>query len=158
MSRTVSSVTKQAFLKQQTDRVFLVLVELDHADLASPIRLVNNYENITSNGDVYSAAAFSFTPPVEEDGTIKNSSISFDNVDRAIVEAVRSISSAPTVSVSIIRADAPDTVEAGPWVFYLRGVSYDLHVVAGELYPDNPLRLSASTVSYRNTNFPGLFG
>ena len=158
MSRNLSSVTTQALLRQQTEQVFLLLVEIDHADLASPIRLVNNYESIVSNGETYVAAAFAFTPPVEEDGTIKNSRITFDNVDRAIVEAVRAISSPPTVDVSVIRAAAADTVEAGPWTFYLRAVNYDAHIVSGELYPDNPLRLVASNISYRNTTFAGLYG
>ena len=158
MSRNLSSVATQAVLRQQTNQVFLLLVEIDHTDLASPIRLVNNYESVVSNGDTYTAAAFQFTPPVEEDGTIKNSRITFDNVDRAIVEAIRSISSAPTVDVSVILASDLDTVEAGPWEFLLRNVSYDAHLVSGELYPDNPLRLNASNTGYRNTTFPGLYG
>lgn len=158
MSRNLSSATIQALLRQQTNKVFLLLVEIDHADLASPIFLVNNYESVVSNGDTYIAASFAFTPPVEEDGTIKNSRITFDGVDRSIVEAIRSIDSAPTVDASVIRAAAPDTVEAGPWSFYLRAVNYDAHTVSGELYPDNPLRLNASNVTYRNTTFPGLYG
>lgn len=158
MSRNLSATAKQALLRQQTHQVFLLLVEIDHADLASPIRLVNNYESIVSNGDTYTAAAFGFTPPVEEDGTIKNSRITFDNVDRAIVEAVRSIDSAPTIEVSVVLASDADTIEAGPWTFYLRAVNYDVHTVSGELYPDNPLRLNASNVSYKNTTFPGLYG
>ena len=120
MSRNLSAIAKQALLRQQTEQVFLCLVEIDHADLAVPIRLVNNYESIISNGDTYEAAAFMFTPPVEEDGTIKNSRITFDNVDRAMVEAVRSIDSPPTVDVSIVLASDADTIEAGPWTFYLR--------------------------------------
>ena len=158
MSRNLSAITTQALLRQQTDQVFLLLVEIDHADLAVPIRLVNNYESIISDYETYEAAAFAFTPPVEEDGTIKNSRITFDNVDRAIVEAVRSISSPPTVEVSVVRAADADTVEAGPWTFYLRAVNYDAHTVSGELYPDNPLALNASNVKYKNTTFPGLSG
>lgn len=158
MSRTLSSATVAALLKQQTEQVFLILIEIDHADLASPIRLVNNNADVTSGGDDYTAAAFEFTPPVEVDGSIKPSTIAFDAVDRSIIEAVRSISSAPTVTAEIIRADAPDTIEAGPWVFYLRNVTYNMTGVSGELVPDNGLRNNFGTVSYKNTSFPGLFG
>jgi hypothetical protein len=158
MSRNVSSTTRQAFYAEQTGYLFLVLVEISHADLTNPIRLVNNYESIVHNGDTYDAFAFNFTPPVEVDGEIKNAEISFDNVTRQVVEAIRSITSPPDVTAKLIRADAPDTVEAGPWEFKLRNVTYQRQEVSGELVPDGPLRLNISTISYSNLTFPGLYG
>ena len=159
MSRNLSSVAVQALLLPQTDQIFLVILEIDHDDFGSPIRVVNNTEAITSNGNVYSPLAFHFSPPVEEDGTIRNSSIVLDAVDRSVIIALRAIDSpAPTVSASIIRAAAPDTIEAGPWDFSLRSVSYDAQRVSGELVPDNPLRRIASAVRYTNILFPGLYG
>jgi len=49
-------------------------------------------------------------------------------------------------------------VEAGPWTFYLRNVSYDAKVVSGELLPEHGLRFNVSTIRYRNIEFPGLYG
>lgn len=158
MSRNLSSVARQAVQAPQTAEVFLLIVEITHADLASPLRLVNNNESITSGGNVYQPLAFKFTPPVEEDGTIKNSKITIDNVDRQLVLALRSISTFPLVSISIIRAASPDTIEAGPWNFELRNANYNAHDITGELVPDNPLRFNASQVAYRNIEFPGLYG
>lgn len=158
MSRNVSSITRQALQGAQTEKVFLILITIDHPDLVSPLHLVNNNEDIISNGVTYQGMAFKFTPPVEEDGTIKNTKILIDNVDRQLVLAVRSITSAPTLVASIIRSDAPDVIEAGPWNFIVRNVSYNVMQVSGELVPDNPLRLYASQLSYRNIEFPGLYG
>ena len=158
MSRNVTSATKQALFASSTNQVFLMLVTLDHPDLGSPIRLVKNTEDIVSNGNLFSAARMEFSPPVEEEGTIKSSTITFGNVDQSIVTAVRSISSVPTVEISIIRAADPDVFEAGPWEFHLRMVSFKGLTVQGELSPDNPLQRKASKYRYTNTGFPGLFG
>nr|BDD44769.1 hypothetical protein 2 [bacterium] len=158
MSRSIGATSKIALFAQETDQVFLVLLEIDHADLGSLVRLVNNTQNVTSNGNMFTACAFKFDPPIEVDGTIKPSRLTIDNIDRQIVDMVRSLDSAPTVEASIIRAAAPDTIEAGPWSFYLRNVSYNADVVSGELLPEHGLRLNASTVRYRNIEFPGLYG
>lgn len=158
MSRSVSSNAMASMFASQTDQVYLYRVKIDHTDLGSPIRLVNNTVSITSESVVWSPANFRVTPPVEEDGTIKSASITLGNIDRVIVETIRSISSAPTVELSIIRAAEPDVIEAGPWEFSLRGVSYDVEKVSGELVPDNPLQRYASVKHYRNTTFPGLYG
>lgn len=158
MSRTLSAITQKALNAQSTDRLFLVIIEIDHTDLASPIRIVNDTVAITSNGDVYSPVAFKFSPPVEEDGTIRSSSLTIGNIDRSLVEAIRSIDSAPTVDASIIRYDTPNVIEAGPWSFKMRNVSYNVDTVRGELIPDNPLGFKASILSYRNIDFPGIYG
>ncbi|WP_321991535.1 DUF1833 family protein [Marispirochaeta aestuarii] len=156
--RNVSAVTKKALLSSSTDKVFLAIVTIDHPDLDEPLRLVDNTVDIISGGQVYRAAGMKFTPPVEEEGSVKSSSVTFGDVDRSIVTAVRTASSAPFVSVSIIRSDNPDVYEAGPWEFTLRVVSYKGATVQGELVPDNPLQRNASPTRYTNRTFPGLFG
>ncbi len=156
--RSVTAVTKIALQSQQTDKLFLVILEIDHADLGSPLRMVNDTQSIVSNGDTYLPVAFKFTPPIEEDGTIRNSSLTVDNIDRAIVTAIRSIDSPADVEASIIRFDDPDVIEAGPWSFKLRNVIYTVDKVRGDLIPDNPLRFYGSVLAYRNLEFPGLYG
>jgi hypothetical protein len=158
MSRNLSATVKQAIFAPQTNKVFLLIVEIDHADLGTPLRMVNNTENVVSNSDLYYARAFDFRPPVEEDGTIKNTRISIDNIDRALIDDLRTILSPATLSASVILSDDPDTIVAGPWDFVLRSISYTAEQISGELVPDNPLRLIASVVSYRNIEFPGLYG
>ena len=158
MSRSLSAVTQAALNASETIKLFLVLIEIDHTDLGSPIRIVNNTEDVTSNGDLYSAFAFEFKPPMEVDGTIKSTSIVIDGVDRSIVTALRSINTPATVEASIIRQDAPNVIEAGPWTFLMRNVTWSAHRVSGELVPNTPLRIRASTLSYRNIEFPGLYG
>lgn len=158
MSRVISSAARAAINAPQTSEVFLIILEINHADLPSPIRVVNNNEAIISNGDTYLATAFTFDIPAQEDGTISNSRLSIDNVDRAIVQAIRSISSPPDISVSVILASDPDTIEAGPWEFKLRNTTYNRQSVSGELVYDSHMRDNCGTIKYTTLNFPGMFG
>lgn len=156
--RTISATAKQAVFASQTEQVFLVILDIDHPDLGSPIRVVNNNQDIVSNGNTYVATAFNFILPAQEDGVISNSSLSIDNVDRTIVNTIRSISSTPTVTASVILASDPNVLEAGPWEFQLTDVSYDRQQVKGQLIYESYMRDNCGTVKYKNLNFPGLFG
>jgi len=50
MPRSISSTAQAAINAQETDEIFLILLTISHDDLAEPIRVVSNNENITSNG------------------------------------------------------------------------------------------------------------
>ena len=157
MSREISNTARAAINAPETSEVFLVILEISHTSLPAPIRAVNNWQDITSNGDLYTATAFNFIPPAQEDGVISNSQLVIDNVDRAIVEAVRTITSPADVTASIILADTPDVIEAGPWEFKLRDVTYTRETVSGALVYLNYMRDNIGTIKYKNIHFPGLF-
>jgi len=157
MSRSLSSTFKAAIFSQETAEVFLVLLELDHADLAAPLRVVNNYENITSNGEVYIGYPFSISIPDETEDAMPIVKLTIDNVDRSIVEAVRTCTSAPAIVVSVVLASAPDTIEAGPFDLTLRAATYDALSVSGEIRADDILNEPWPGVIITPQNFPGLF-
>jgi len=158
MSRDVSSAARTAINAPQTSEVFLVILEITHDGLPAPIRVVNNNEAIVHDGDTYLATAFRFTIPSQEDGKITNSRLIIDNVDRVIVEAIRSIHTPPNVSASVILASNSDIIEAGPWEFKLRNTTYNRSTVSGELVFESYMRDNCGTIKYKNTSFPGLFG
>lgn len=157
MSRELSTNAKNAVYSSQTNACFLVLLEISHNDLPEVIRVVNNNVAIVHNSETYLPYAFSFTPPQEEDGKIKSSSLTIENIDRVIVEFIRSINTAPTVTAKIIMSDSPDTIEAGPWSFSLTNTSFNEQTVTGELIFENYLKNYCSVVKYNNRNFPGLY-
>lgn len=158
VSRQISSEARAAINAPQTSEVFLIILEINHDDLPFPIRVVNNNESIISNGNTYLATAFSFTIPAQEEGTISNSRLIIDNVDRSMVLAIRSIKSPPDISASVILASDPDTIEAGPWEFKLRNTTYTRQTVSGELVYDSHMRDNCGTIKYTTLNFPGMFG
>lgn len=157
MSRTLSNAALQAVFSQETNQVFLVLLEIDHTDLADPIRVVNNHQAITSNGQTYVPYAFEFDPPDEREGVITSAKLIIDNIDRSIVATIRNLETAPTVTVSIVLADSADTIEAGPLTFLLKNVSYDAETVSGDLIYDELDNLNIPGDTFNPIDFGGLF-
>ena len=157
MARTLSLKALEAVFAQQTDEVFLFLLTLSHADLAESLRVTNNSVNILSNGELYTAYPFTLTLPSEQEGQITTARLTIDNIDRMIVEAIESISTAATVEFSLIRAEEPDVLEAGPWTYRLRDISYDSYKVEGILSKKDILSSPWPGHAYTPGKFPALF-
>ena len=157
MSRPITLVSKQAIHAQETDKVFLVLLTINHTDLASSIRVVNNTQDIVSNGDTYIGFPFSIELPRDSDNFQIEAKLAIDNVDRQIVAAVRTITSAADVTLEIIRSDTPDVIEASFANFKLKNVSYNALTVSGTLVFERFDREPYPVDRITPNNFPGVF-
>lgn len=157
MSRTLSATARAAIFAQQTDQVFLALLTLTHASLPGPIRVVNNMVDIVSRGDTFIGYPFQIALPGESEDELPRVQVMIDNVDRTLVEAVRTLTSPPTLTLEIVLASAPDTVEAGPFPFSLRNVEYDAHVITGDLAFEDVLNEGFPQHSFTPNHFPGVF-
>lgn len=129
---TITANLREEAWKQESD-LPLVLLEIDHADLVQPILVVNNKSNITSNGDEYIAFPFEIILPDSKDDAQPRARLRIDNVSREIGEAIRSISSPPSVTIKVIRQDTPDTIEMQFSNMQLSKVSYDALSVEGDI-------------------------
>lgn len=156
MARTLSSNALASIHAQETGEVWLVLLTIENTGLATPIRVVNNNENITSRGNVYQAFPFEIVLPGEDPDGISKAVLRFDNVDRTAIQAIRGLPSAPTVTIEVILASAPDTVEISFGGMSLRNVRYDATVVEGELHFES-LYNEPITFTMTPSRFPGLF-
>lgn len=151
-----AALVASAFAADTVD-VWLVLIEIDHETLAEPVRVVNNTENITSNGDLYVAYPFEITLPDSREDAPPRARLSIDNVTREIAEVIRSITSAPSVTISIVRAADPDTIEAS-WPFYkMRGVRWDSGKVSGDLVVEDFTSEPYPAGIFSPAGFPALF-
>jgi hypothetical protein len=156
MSNPISATANQAIREPETKQIFLVLLKISHTDLPSTLYFVNNNENVVSNGDIYEATAFRFTLPYKEGNTIAPAQLIIDNVDRRVVEAVRSITTPADIEASIVLASDPDTYEYGPLELSLTNVSYNASTVSGDLLYVNFLGFNAGVHIMDNIKFPGL--
>lgn len=153
--RALSLVATASLVEEATDEVWLVLMEITHADMADTIRVVNNTEAIVSDGETYVGLPFAIEFPDEGDRP-GEARISIDNVDRRIVEAVRSITTPPTVKLQVILASQPDTIEFELDGLKLRDVTYDAAQVQGYLrFEDLSVEPVAALITPER--FPGLF-
>jgi len=134
MARTFTDAFTDALFAEHTDACPLILLKMSGGGLASTLYFVNNTEDITSGGDTYTAFPFLVDiPPAESADRLPTATLTIDNVSTDIIEEVRELTSSPTVSLAIIEADSPNTVEAGWWDFTLYNVSYDKNVITGSL-------------------------
>lgn len=157
MSRSLTTTAVQAANAQETGEVFLILLTISHASLSPSIRVVGNTEDIVSNGETFLAFPFEITLPDDAPESVAQVSLKIDNVDRQIVDAIRSISSPPTVSIDVILASDPDTIEAGPFNMTLLQSDYDVLTVTGELVFEDVLNEPFPGDSFDPVGFPGLF-
>lgn len=157
MSRPLSALAKAAALAGQTGEAYLLLLVLSHPSLAQPIRVVNDGTNLTSGGDLYVAYPFRVVLPQDGDDRPARVRLQIDNVDQSIVAAVRAMTTAPTVAISVVLASTPNVVEAGPFQFTLKNAAYDALSVEGELSYEALLDEPYPADAFTPGNFPGLF-
>lgn len=132
----ISEELRQDAWANQSD-LPLVLLRIEHSSLAAPILVVNNKENVVSNGDQYIAFPFEIILPDANEDSPPQSKLRIDNVSREIGQAIRSISTPPSVTIQVVRQDTPDFIEAQFEGMYLTNVTYDaLSVEATLLFED----------------------
>ncbi len=160
MSRTTSTLFKSMANAQETGEVLLALVTITHSSIiGGPLRVVQDLQDITSNGNVYTAFPFEITLPSDSDDGPAKVMLRIDNIDRSIAQTIRTIppSSPPTVQVDIIVASQPDTVELSMPNMTLRNVSGDAFQIEGELRMDEEDLITFPEGSFTPQHFPGLF-
>lgn len=139
-------MTSQAFrdvaYPQETGDDIILLILIEHDDLAGPIRLTNGAgvedpetgeRSIAALGEVWLAAGFEVDLPSVSDQA-PSARLVVPNVDQRIGEAVDLIATPATVTISAVIASAPDTIVGGPHRhLLLRDVTIDAMTVEGRL-------------------------
>jgi len=157
MSRDLSSTADVAINAQETSEVFLVLLEITHADLVVPIRLVNNDVDIIHNSDTYLAFPFRINLPDQAESSAPRAAIEIDNVDRTIVQAISGLTTPADVSIKVVLASSPDTIEVEYVDFKMSGVSYDALVVRADLSLEEFMIEPYPGETFDPGRFPSLF-
>lgn len=148
----------QSAQSRTTDEAWLLLMEIDHDDLDDPFYLVNNSESITSNFQEYLAYPFQVVLSPDDGESLPKVQLTIDNVDRALIETIRSISDSPTVTIKLILSGYPDDVQMEISDLVLREVEYDAFTITGTLYADDILnsRYPRDTITLA-AGYRGLF-
>ena len=157
MSRTLSVTARAAANSEDTSEVFLTLLTIDHDSLAAPIRVSSDSVDTVSNGNTFIAFPFNLALPDDTDNASPRARLTIDNIDRTIVEAVRSINTAATVLIQIVLASDPDTVEISFIDFKLTNITYDDIVVTGDLTVENFTAEPFPSATFSPSLFPGIY-
>ncbi len=110
-----------------------------------------------SRGEVFVSYPFDLTLPDDDEARAPRARLVIDNVDRQIVATLRDLATSPVLTLEIVRAAAPDVVEAAFHDFRLRNVRYDSYVIEADLTIEDFTAEPYPAASFCPSLFPGIF-
>ena len=123
MSRALSSEFRAQIFPPQSPDAALLCLTIEDPQLAAPIRVVHNMESIVRTIDAtpetFLPMFFGLELPMEDGHTLGQTRIIVENIDQQIALAVLLAQGKPKCTVELVLASDVDTVEVGPWVFFL---------------------------------------
>jgi len=157
MPRTTSATFRDAVYSQRTSEAFIVLLTIEHDDLAAPIRLSSDGVDTTSNGETFIAYPFNITFPDDPEEGITMGKFEIDNVAQDYIAAIRSISTSPTMQIDVVLASDPDTLEVSLSGFEMTNIEYTANVISFSLSVESFMNEPWPGDSFLPSTFPGLF-
>jgi hypothetical protein len=136
----------------------IIALQINHADLVTPIRVVNDKDDITINGDVYTACGFNITPPDEPQSGLPSGQLTFDNVNKDLMFWLENSNGArgATCTFMIIRRSDPNTIE-NQMTLSFQSITATQPTIQGDLSLDDIFNRSGMPLIYRPSTAPGLF-
>lgn len=158
MPRGYSSATLTEIHATSSSDPPLALLEITHAGLVSPVRVVNAAESIVSNGNTFVALAFAVTIPDETEGKLPRAQLMIDNIGRELMQWLDTSGGGSGASVRFmqVRRSVPDVIEY-EITLDLMNVRATSRTVSGDLGFESFLDRPAVSVRYDPRTAPGLF-
>lgn len=156
----MTAAARAELYREATGAAFPVLIVIDHADLAAPIRLVNNPVQLSYGGNDYLPYPFSFVPPEEREDKVGEGRIVIDNSDLALQNVVRSLATPPTVQVVAMfwmDGGSPVFEPVTSWAFSLKNVQFTAGRIMGTLSYETRLGLSFPALRFTPSTARGVF-
>ena len=156
--RNFSAAARENLLATSADEPFLVLLEITHADLAVPVRVVNDTQNMTSNGIEYIGCPFNVTLPDDVAGQMPQAQLEVDNIGRDLtqwLEFSRGGQGARCRIMQVLRSD-PNTIEFD-MTLDLTNMKITNETVSGSLGFENILNRTGTIPTFTPQNAPGLW-
>ena len=160
---SLSEQTKRAMTSQETQAVVLHLLTFSY-DGNTVLRLVDDKQEIVSNGETYVPCSFNVILPDKTSDGNKACRLSVDNADISIyrsikqcAESSRSDNKPIVCEVRVILSTEPDDCMEGPLRFFLRNIQADVQSITGEMCDSYMTDRNFSSLTYSPKDFPGLF-
>lgn len=156
MSNELSQSLLSQLFKQNSEDPFFMLVTLSHSSFDT-LYLVNNTEELISNGNTFLPFPMRVTLPTDDGETLREVSIEFDNVSLELIDELRSVTDLIDVKIEMVLASNPDFVEIELAELKIRNITYNKQTVQAKLFMDDFLNTELNSERYTPANFPGIF-
>jgi hypothetical protein len=157
MARALTLAARQSLTAEATDELWLILLTIEADGLTEPIRVVNDRQDLYSRGARYVAYPFELDLPADDGETVARVMIRIDNVDRAILAAVRAATGLPRATIEVVRRAEPDVVEAGPFSMTVAELRADALTLEATCVYEDILDAAFPAGQYTPADYPGLF-
>ncbi len=163
-----SNTFNQETYAQESEQVFIVLLTITSDELAEPIYISSDpYERLeslgvdvygcTSNGNDFIFLPFEISLPRDDKTGTVSAKISIENVDRRIIETVRTITKPVNLKIQGVLSGDVDFIELEYDNFRLSNVNYDVMTVDGDITFDYWGLEPFPSGRFTPSGFPGLF-
>jgi hypothetical protein len=157
MARTISDNYRER-VSSTSGEAPVYLLEITHAQLAVPIRVVRDTVDLVSNGNLFVAFMFNVMPPDENAQEVATAKLSIDNVGREMVQWLELSGGGRGAQVRIMQVmrNAPDVIEYDQTIG-LQGVTMTPTTITANLGYDDTVNAPGLTQRYQPSNTPGIF-
>ncbi len=155
---TYSTNARKEISKVNADNLPLILLEIDHTDLTTPIRVVNDRTDIIFETNTYTALSFRIALPTDLQQGLPRATLAIDNVGKDLVQWLESSNGGAGTTVRILQVLRTDpSVAELDMLMTLFNIQVTASVVTGELGFEDLLNVPAVTLAYTPEVAPGLY-
>lgn len=158
MARAYSAAYKSTLAGVSAPEAPLIALEINHPDLSSPVRVINDTQDLTSNGDLFVACPFRCSLPDDFESQLPRARLAIDNIGRELMAWIELSSGGAGSTCRFIQLmrSRPDQIE---WeiTMNLYNVRATMMEVSADLGFDNLFGRPACAFEYRPELAPGLF-
>jgi len=135
---------------------YFFLMTITDPESSTILRVVNNLEDVTSRGEVYTAFPFEITLPPDAGTAPAGVKVTTVNVGAELMQILRGTLDPPRVKLELILSNDTDVVEKTIDFMVLRNLEYDIESVSFELTSSSIFARKTCTGIYSQNEFPGL--
>lgn len=158
MSRNYSDEFKSTLAAVSAPEAPFILLEINHPDLSSPVRVINDMQNLTSNGNLFIGCPFKCVLPDDYEGQLPKARLAIDNIGRDLMYWIETSNGGlgSTVRFMQVMRSRPNQIE---WeiTMNLYNVNVTMQEISAELGFENLFAKPAISMQYRPDNSMGLF-
>ena len=155
--REVSLPALQAMMAHATTEAFIACLKIEHPGIDT-IRLCMNAEAITRIDGEYLPYGFDTHLPTLAENEIPQVTVTVDNTDLEVNDAIRTLVGTPKVTFDVVLASDPDDIVGGPYVFDLQNATGNEQTIQGALgYEQDIFTQQFPGQNYTPGNSAGLY-
>ena len=145
-------------MAQNSAEVFIPLLRIEHPSLPAPILLASNTETVHRTDGDYLPYPFQINLPTQSDEEIPQVTLTVDNTDLSVNNAIRTLVGEPSVTFMVVLASSPNIEEAGPFAMKLASAQATAETITGTLGQEQDIfGQQVPGQQYMPESSPGLF-